>query len=160
VKDILIKNKEFFAGIFVIFTACILIFYWTHKIFNYFSSNISSETRVITEKILKAEILSQKIKSSQKSSGHVIKTSLLAFMQNKTANLGLEDKLIILKPKTDLKGIEGAVLRFERFNLNDFITLIELLDKYENIKIDSFIVTKRFDNPKLVNLNMEIYKIK
>lgn len=158
-KELVLKSREQITLIFIVITGCFLIFYWTHLAFVSFAANIQSETIAIKEKISKVDLLVKDIKTSNNRLLRV-NMSLLAFMQNKTMLLGFEDKLTVIKPKTAVSGKESATMRFEKFTLNDFISLTELIDKYENLQIDSMSVIKRFDNIQLVNISMELSKIK
>lgn len=158
-KELVMNSRDQLAVFFVVLAGCFLLFYWTHSAFETVRDNVVSETNVIVEKIAKVDELMKAAKSNTKRT-QTVNTSLLAFMQNETSRFGLDTKMTVLKPKTAAGSKESATVRFEQFDLNDMLNLIGMVDQYENLLIDSFGVTKRFDDAELVNISMEISKVR
>lgn len=157
-KEFVMNSKEQLGLLFIIISGCFLLFYWTHSAFNSARVNMQSDATAIIDKIAKVDGLMKSAKSKTKNRW-VVNGSLLAFIQNETSRFSLDTKMTVLKPKSNVPGKEGATIRFEQFELNEVVTLIGLIDKYENIVIDSVGIVKRFDQPDLVNVSMEISKI-
>jgi hypothetical protein len=153
------KNKESFLIIFILITSVCLLFYWTHLAFNKKYLSILKETQVYKEKIKKVKKLSLKLKNNNFSTKKV-SSGLLSFYQIQTRNIGLENKLVVIKPKITDSGSETVVVRYEKLNFNELMSVIKITDSYSNLNIKSFEISKRFDNPKLIDLNMEIMRSK
>lgn len=158
-KELVLKSREQIALVFIVLTGCFLLFYWTHLAFDSYSTNVASDTATVKEKIAKVDTMMKKINTSTNRVQRV-NTGLLAFMQNHAGKLGLESKLTVIKPKSAVSGKESATMRFENFTLSNLVSLTSLIDNYDNLQVDSMSVTKRFDNVKLVNVSMELSKVK
>ncbi len=158
-KSTMNKPKETFLTLFVIISIIALIFYWTHLAFNNVIKSKQNEINIYKEKIQKVKSLTAKLKQNT-SSYKRINGGLLSFFQNQTKKLGLEDKLIVIKPKMTESGDEAAIIRYEKLNFNEFIKITKLIDDYSDLKIKHLEISKRFDNPKLINLDMEILRLK
>ena len=137
----------------------LLLFYWTHLAFDKSIKAKKNEIQIYKEKIRKVSILISELHQNNGSS-EKITGGLLSFFQNTTRKIGLEDKMVVIKPKISDSGYEAAKIRFENLNLNDFISIIKMLDSYSNLKIKHLEITKRFDNPRLINLDLDILRLK
>jgi hypothetical protein len=139
--------------------AVFLLFYWTHLIFASKERKYVQLQTGYTDKIEKtAELLSEI--ASGDNSKKTVTTGLLSFIQSVSAKAGVSDRILDLKPITGAQGVETAGLRIQGLNLNELTGFLALVEGHDNLGIKTFSLKKRFDDPMLVDINLELVKSK
>jgi len=67
-------------------------------------------------------------------------------------------KLISLRPIGGGQDIEHVMLRLENVYYSEMIQVIVDIERYSNIFIKSLTFKPRYDNEKLIDINMEVVK--
>ncbi len=153
------KKKEALLVSIVVIASMILIFYWIHLAFNKVINDKTAQIKVYKDKINKVRVLTEQLNTGD---NHLkrINGGLLSFLQNQTKRLKLESKLTVIKPRLTDTGVEAAMIRFEKLKLNEIMDILQLLDLYADLKVKTMELTRRFDNPKTADLNMEILRLR
>ena len=159
IKNLYNKNKNHFLLSITVIIGIFLIFYWTHLFFKYKIEGIKTSIATKKEQIIKANELYQQLLISSKKQRLQVTGGLLSFMQSFGRSLKIEQNMTSLKPKPTNIGSEGVSVRIEQLTLHDIVEVLSQLDKYSNLKIDIFNLTKRFDNPMRADIYLEIDKL-
>jgi amino acid permease len=159
IKTLYNKYKNTLLPIIVIVFGIFLLFYWTHLFFKIKIENIKNNIATKKEQIIKANEAYQQFIINSKKQRLQVTGGLLSFMQIFGRSLKLEQNMTSLKPKPTNIGSEGISVRIEQLTLNDIVEILTQLDKYNNLNIEVFNLTKRFDNPKRADIYLEINKL-
>jgi len=150
-------NKENVLYIIVAIGVVFLIFYWTHLFLQGKIKSMKQEISTIENRIVEVEQLAKMAKSDANRESELT-TGLLSFVQNLGRLINIEQKIISVQPKTLSNYNEAVTFKVENVNFNELIDLIQNIDRYSNVLITSITVDKRFDNPQLANLSIEMGK--
>jgi len=144
---------------FVIVFAVFFLFYWTHMFFASREDEYTQRQKSYTEQINKTAELIAEISSGANSTKKV-DTGLLSFIQNTAARAGIAGRILDLKPVSGSSGAEVVTLRIQALNLNELNSFLDLVEGYQNLTIKNFALKKRFDDPTLADINLELVKNK
>ena len=142
---------------FVAFFAVFFLFYWTHMFFASRENSYVQRQKSYTEQINKAAELISEISSGANSTKRV-DSGLLSFIQNTAARAGIAGRILDLKPVSNASGAEVVSLRIQALNLNELNSFLGLVEGYQNLTIKNFALKKRFDDPTLADINLELVK--
>jgi hypothetical protein len=159
IKTLYNKNKNILLPLVAIVVGIFLIFYWTHLFFKLRIEHIKADIVTRKEQIVKTNKIYQQILIDSKRQRLQVTGGLLSFMQIFGRSLKLEQNMTSLKPKPTNIGTEGISVRIEQLSLNDIVEILSQLDKYSNLNIEVFNLTKRFDNPMRADIYLEINKL-
>ncbi len=150
-------NKENVLYIIVAIGVIFLTFYWTHLFLQGKIKSMKQEISTIENRIIEAEQLAKMAKMDTNRESELT-TGLLSFVQSIGRLTNIEQKIISVQPKTLSNYNEAVTFKVENVNFNELIDLIQNIDRYSNVVITSITVDKRFDNPQLANLSIEMGK--
>lgn len=159
IKDLYNKHKNSLLPVIAIIVGIFLIFYWTHLFFKLRIEHIKADIVTTKEQIVKANEIYQQFLKNKKKQQLQVTGGLLSFMQIFGRSLKLEQNITSLKPNPTNIGTESISVRIEQLTLNDIVEILSQLDKYNNLNIEVFNLTKRFDNPMRADIYMEISKL-
>lgn len=157
-KDFYDKNRQKILTVFVILSCIFFIFYWTGNIINSKKRSASVSAEAAYERWVKAADYSAKIKRADFSAGRRLTTGLPSFLQTAGGNLGIGEKLVNIRPVSSGGNIEQASVRLENLYYDEFINFIAALEGYDNLKVKSLSFSRRYDNPSMIDVSMEIVK--
>lgn len=132
--------------------------YWTNLFFQSKRDNLISESQDTYLKISKIVEMRSVIESNN-SSVRNVQTGLLSFVQSIADANRLGGKLSNLRPIQTTNELEHIALRIENLNYSEFINFISEIERYDNIRIRSLNLNPRYDNDKLIDINMEVVKL-
>ena len=158
-REFINKNKDDILAIIIASVMIFLLFYWTHLFFESKRKNIISKTQLKHNLVLKVNDLYSKFQMDKDGKNKMISGGLLSFVQKVGNDLGMEEKIASLKPKTAQGDRSAVSVRFEQLNLNDIINILSRIDAYSDLEIDSLSLNRRFDDKNLADLYMEISKM-
>jgi hypothetical protein len=152
--------KEKLLLLLVVAGVIFFLFYWTHMFFASKEKSYIASQRTYNEQISKvAELIGEL--SSGVSASKKLDTGLLSFVQTTAAKNGISNRILDLKPVSGgASGSEAVSLRVQALNLNEMNALIDMMESYSNVTIKSFSLRKRFDDPSLADINLELVKSK
>jgi len=156
-KQLFNNNRETLLYIVIAAGAVFLLFYWTHLFFQNKIESMKNETEAVQEKVVEAEQL-LKLMQSADSRESRLDSGLLSFVQNTGKSLNIENKIISVKPKSSSQFNEAVTLKIENLNLNEILNIIQQIDKYSNLIVTNLSIDKRYDNPGLANIALDIGK--
>jgi len=159
IKTLYNKYKNTFLPIVVIILGIFLLFYWTHLFFKVKIENIKTNIDIKKEQLIKANEAYQQFIINSRKQRLQVTGGLLSFMQMFGRSLKLEQNMTSIKPKPTNIGTEGISVRIEQLTLNDIVEVLTQLDKYNNLNVEVFNLTKRFDNPMRADIYLEINKL-
>ena len=94
----------------------------------------------------------------EKKKGRMLKGGLLGYIQKSSGSIGISDNIGSIKP---LPGDREAVdVLYQKLDLAQIISIFREIDGVSNLRVRSFSISRRFDNPGLADLNIQIEKIK
>jgi|Wag4MinimDraft_11_1082651.scaffolds.fasta_scaffold00304_9 hypothetical protein len=150
-------NKENILYITVAVGMVFLIFYWSHLFLQGKIETMKQDISTIENKIVEVEQLAKMAKNNRNRTSELT-TGLLSFVQDIGRITNIEEKIISVQPKPTNNYTEAVTFKVENMNLNELINLIQNIDDYSNIVVTSITIEKRFDNPNLANLSVEMGK--
>jgi hypothetical protein len=159
IKTLYNKHRNTFLPIVVIILGIFLLFYWTHLFFKVKIENIKTNIDIKKEQLIKANEAYQQFIINSRKQRLQVTGGLLSFMQMFGRSLKLEQNMTSIKPKPTNIGTEGISVRIEQLTLNDIVEVLTQLDKYNNLNVEVFNLTKRFDNPMRADIYLEINKL-
>jgi len=159
IKTLYNKYKNTLLPIIVIVFGIFLLFYWTHLFFKVKIENIKTNIDIKKEQLIKANEAYQQFIINSRKQRLQVTGGLLSFMQMFGRSLKLEQNMTSIKPKPTNIGTEGISVRIEQLTLNDIVEVLTQLDKYNNLNVEVFNLTKRFDNPMRADIYLEINKL-
>ncbi|MDY6820244.1 MAG: hypothetical protein SVN78_01305 [Deferribacterota bacterium] len=121
--------------------------------------SINEEITNTKKTVTNANELYQRYKLQTNERSLQVGGGLLSFIQSFSRSLKLENNITSLRPNPTSTGNEGVSVRIEELTLYDIVEILTKLEKYSNLKIEVFNLAKRFDNPKKVDIYLEITKI-
>lgn len=102
--------------------------------------------------------LVQKILALESQAGDLATLSPLAAVQQAGRDLGLEDRLVSIKPTQLVGGQEGVQLMFESLNLQELMDLLHTLNVKGRLKVLSCMLNHRLDNPQLADIRLVLVR--
>jgi len=156
-KQLFNNNKETLLYFIIAAGAVFLLFYWTHLFFQSKIEGMKNETETVQEKVIEAEQLLRLMRSGSTKESR-LDSGLLSFVQNTGKSLNIENKIISVKPKSSSQFNEAVTLKIENLDLKEILNIIQQIDKYSNLIVTSLSLDKRYDNPGLANMALDIGK--
>ncbi|TYB32656.1 MAG: hypothetical protein FXF49_10395 [Flexistipes sinusarabici] len=156
-KQLFNNNRETLLYFIIAGGAVFLLFYWTHLFFQSKIESMKNETETVQEKVIEAEQLLKLIRSGGSRESR-LDSGLLTFVQNMGKSLNIENKIISVKPKSSSQFNEAVTLKIENLNLNEILNIIQQIDKYSNLIVTSLSLDKRYDNPGMANMAIDMGK--
>lgn len=156
-KQLFSKNRETLLYFIIAAGVVFLIFYWTHLFFQSKIVAMKNETQTVQEKVVETEQLLKMMRSGNGKESN-LDSGLLSFVQNMGKDLNIENKIISVKPKSSSQFGESVTLKIENLNLSEILNVIQGIDKFSNLIVTNLSIDKRYDNPKLANMAIDIGK--
>ena len=73
-------------------------------------------------------------------------------------DIGLEEKLVSVRPALQTTGRDGVQLYYERLTLPDLLALLEALNRESGLQSSTVTFNRRMDNPSLADLQMVLFR--
>ncbi|TVQ97923.1 MAG: hypothetical protein EA399_11905 [Desulfovibrionales bacterium] len=73
-------------------------------------------------------------------------------------DIGLEEKLISVRPALQAAGRDGVQLYFERLTLPDLLSLLEALQRDGGLHTSTLTFNRRLDNPSLADIQVVLHR--
>lgn len=73
-------------------------------------------------------------------------------------DIGLEDKLISVRPALQATGRDGVQLYYERLTLPDLLALLETLSRDAGLQTSNLTFNRRLDDPSLADLQLVLFR--
>lgn len=73
-------------------------------------------------------------------------------------DIGLEEKLISVRPALQTTGRDGVQLYYEQLTLPDLLALLEALNRDSGLQVSTVTFNRRMDNPSLADLQMVLFR--
>ncbi|PTN32004.1 hypothetical protein [Desulfonatronum sp. SC1] len=83
---------------------------------------------------------------------------ILVAARQLSRDIGLEDKLISVRPALQATGRDGVQLYYERLTLPDLLALLETLGRDGGLQTSTVTFNRRLDNPSLADLQLVLYR--
>ena len=83
---------------------------------------------------------------------------ILVAARQLSRDIGLEDKLISVRPALQATGRDGVQLYYERLTLPDLLALLETLSRDGGLHTSTVTFNRRLDNPSLADLQLVLYR--
>ena len=144
---------------FVVVMGIFFVFYWTNAFLSSQINNAKTRADNTYSKLEKVANMAGQIQFAKKSGINAMTKTLLVYVQDTGAALGISDKIVNLRPVSASKGIEHVTLRLENLYYDEFIKFIADIEKYDNLSIKVINFNKRYDNPKMIDSSIEIVKV-
>ena len=144
---------------FVVVMGIFFVFYWTNAFLSSQINNAKTKADNTYSKLEKVANMAGQIQFAKKSGINAMTKTLLVYVQDTGAALGISDKIVNLRPVSASKGIEHVTLRLENLYYDEFIKFIADIEKYDNLSIKVINFNKRYDNPKMIDSSIEIVKV-
>lgn len=153
------RYKQQILTAFVAVMGIFFIFYWTDAFLSSQINNAKTKADNTYSKLEKVANMAGQIQFAKKSGINAMTKTLLVYIQDTSAALGISDKIVNLRPVSASKGIEHVTLRLENLYYDEFIKFIADIEKYDNLSIKVINFNKRYDNPKMIDSSIEIVKV-
>ncbi len=153
------RYKQQILTAFVAVMGIFFIFYWTDAFLSSQINNAKTKADNTYSKLEKVANMAGQIQFAKKSGINAMTKTLLVYIQDTGAALGISDKIVNLRPVSASKGIEHVTLRLENLYYDEFIKFIADIEKYDNLSIKVINFNKRYDNPKMIDSSIEIVKV-
>lgn len=153
------RYKQQILTAFVAVMGIFFIFYWTDAFLSSQINNAKTRADNTYSKLEKVANMAGQIQFAKKSGINAMTKTLLVYIQDTGAALGISDKIVNLRPVSASKGIEHVTLRLENLYYDEFIKFIADIEKYDNLSIKVINFNKRYDNPKMIDSSIEIVKV-
>ena len=150
-------SKKVIYTWFITASVIFMLFHGINEFYGNKISRLNKELLLKMEKLQKVSRIYDEIKNNPNQ--NLTDLSLMVFLQDVTAKLHISENVVFLKPKTSDNQREMASMRIEKLSLDNIIAFLRELDKYSNINISQLSVTKRFDEPELADLNVDVSKL-
>ncbi len=87
--------------------------------------------------------------------------SLISIVEEIGRKVGISENIVSISPKTyvDL-GTEGAEIKLEKLNLKEVVGFLKKIEEKDGIYIEKVKIRQRFDNPKLLDTEIIIFRKK
>lgn len=136
---------------FFIFIILVIMFMFYSK-----TQTLKAEVKEKTKKYQKVAELYYQLKACQGKKFYFDKDLLLI---GRYLGKELEEKIISIKPDSDQPS-EAVRIKFKNLTLNDLIKIFNFVSKYDNLEIYYFMLKKDFVSPDLIDLDLNIKKIR
>ena len=153
------RYKQQILTAFVAVMGIFFLFYWTDAFLSSQINNAKTRADNTYSKLEKVANMAGQIQFAKKSGINAMTKTLLVYIQDTGAALGISDKIVDLRPVSASKGIEHVTLRLENLYYDEFIKFIADIEKYDNLSIKVINFNKRYDNPKMIDSSIEIVKV-
>lgn len=153
------RYKQQILTAFVAVMGIFFLFYWTDAFLSSKIDNAKTKADNTYSRLEKAANMAGQIQFAKKSGINAMTKTLLVYIQDTGAALGISDKIVNLRPVSASKGIEHVTLRLENLYYDEFIKFIADIEKYDNLSIKVINFNKRYDNPKMIDSSIEIVKV-
>ena len=153
------RYKQQILTAFVAVMSIFFLFYWTDAFLSSQINNAKTRADNTYSKLEKVANMAGQIQFAKKSGINAMTKTLLVYIQDTGAALGISDKIVNLRPVSASKGIEHVTLRLENLYYDEFIKFIADIEKYDNLSIKVINFNKRYDNPKMIDSSIEIVKV-
>ncbi len=145
----------------IILVIAISIFTVSYGIYSREKQSLTQEIKQLKAKYEKVSTLAQQYRAlseREKKKGTPLKGGLLSYIQNSSRAIGISDHIGSIKPLPGDSEVVDVI--YQKLNLKQIIDIFVKVDSISNLRIRSFSINKRFDNPGYADLNMQIEKIK
>ena len=153
------RYKQQILTAFVAVMGIFFLFSWTDAFLSSQINNAKTRADNTYSKLEKVANMAGQIQFAKKSGINAMTKTLLVYIQDTGAALGISDKIVNLRPVSASKGIEHVTLRLENLYYDEFIKFIADIEKYDNLSIKVINFNKRYDNPKMIDSSIEIVKV-
>ncbi len=150
-------NKQKILIIFIVVTSVFFLFYWTFIFFNSKKEGYLASSDQLYTQVGKALGLKLTLEQSNNTVNEV-KIGLLGFSQELANKKGVSTKLVTLRPIKSDQDFEHVNIRLESMYYTEVINVIAEFERYNNLWIKAVTLTPRYDDTKLVDINMEVVK--
>ncbi len=151
------NNKEILYINLLVIVVIFFVFYWTHVLVSSKIADTKSNIDSLKHRLINVQELVTDIKCNS-SSPFELKKGLLAFIQQVTAYKNLSDKISNLQTVNSSSNHETVSMKLESLNLEQIIYIIKHIEQYNNLYIKHLEITKRFDDPQLADMTIQIVK--
>lgn len=162
VRDFYDKNRQSLLTAFIVIGGVFFIFYWTTSLIDSKKRAYISSAKASYEKLEKATAFAVKIKQDEVSGvrNRVQNVSLPSFIQNAGNESGLGKKIVNIRPMNTSGNLEHVSMRMENLFYDELIGFISRIEAYDNLRVKSIGFTRRYDNPTMIDVSMEIVLMK
>lgn len=145
----------------IILVIAISIFTLSYGIYSREKQTLTQEIKQLKAKFEKVSTLAQQYRAlseMEKKKGPPLKSGLLSYIQTSSKAIGISNNIGSIKPLPGDSEVVDVI--YQKLNLKQIIDIFVKVDSISNLRIRSFSVNKRFDNPGYADLNMQIEKIR
>ncbi|RMG72194.1 MAG: hypothetical protein D6710_05125 [Nitrospirae bacterium] len=96
-------------------------------------------------------------KRAEKKRGGSVNTGVLTFIENVSRELGLTDRIGSIKPVPGKK--EQVEVSYTELTLKEMVDIFSKIRSFNNLRILSFSIKKRFDRPEFAELRIQLEKL-
>ncbi len=89
--------------------------------------------------------------------GSAIKGGVLTFIEDISKKQGLSERIDSIKPVPGKKDVVEVV--YKKVTLREVVDIFSRIREHSNLRINTFSINKRFDNPEYAELKVQIEKI-
>jgi hypothetical protein len=128
---------------------------WLHAA----TQQAEEQNRLALERHLRVSEMVQEIRGLEQGQEqpHVTAPILVAARQV-SRDIGLEDKLVSVRPALQASGRDGVQLYYERLTLKELLALLENLGRDAGLQTSTLTFNRRLDNPSLADLQLVLFR--
>ena len=154
-NDFHFRQKALTYFLVVMFIAA--LFYWTHAIISAKRDDMQSEVTASKERIVRVQSEIQKLQEKQQNV-KPLSAGLQSYIQTLGQRMGISAKFVNIKLVNSGNRQEQVSFRSENLVYNDFSAILQDFEQYDNVWIKSVSITRRFDNPKRLDVAWDIVR--
>ncbi len=133
------------------------MFYWTNQIISNFRNESAAAAKLTAERIVNVQKRILEI-NDKNANSKVLTNGLLSYVQDMGANMGIASKFTNIRLVSAQGRQEQVTFRSEGLVYQQLILIVRDLEQYDNVWVKSFMLTKRFDNPKRIDVSWDVIR--
>jgi len=94
---------------------------------------------------------------SEKNRAKVIEGGVLTFIEDISKKQGLSDRIDSIKPVPGKKDVVEVI--YKKVTLREAVDIFAQIRSFSNLRVKTFSITRRFDDPQYAELRVQIEKI-
>jgi hypothetical protein len=150
-------TRQKLLSYFLAVISVIALFYWTQTIISTKRADMQAATVATKERIIRVQGEIQKLQDKQQNV-KLLSTGLQSYIQIMGQNMGISAKFVNIKLINSVNRQEQVSFRSENLVYKDLSAILQDFEQYDNIWVKSVYISKRFDNPKRLDIAWDIVR--
>ncbi|GAB6059195.1 type II secretion system protein GspM [Desulfonatronum parangueonense] len=147
------------GALYLLMTLSVLIFFFLWIWLHAWTMRTEEQGQMALERHARVLEMVQEIRGLEREHGRPLADMpVLVAVRQVSRDIGLEDKLISVRPALQATGRDGVQLYYERLNLPDLLALLEALGHGAGLRTSTLTFNRRMDNPSLADLQLVLFR--